>query len=139
MHKFLNYLNTYCNFKPLPIFKKEFYVYRNEKFILEKKFEVEISDEVKEIGDLPVDIYGWVVEIRFKKIVPSSGPVASIGKVYYSQWINHWNHKIYNSKEIALDAINQFKSSDIEYRVIPLYKIKDESFRNYVIDKILKQ
>lgn len=76
-----------------------------------------------------IKVYGWAIEMRFTNIERC-------------QWSNHWNHVIYNSRDNALEAIMQFKGSgiynNIEFRILPLYNINQEFWRDIKIYKILK-
>jgi len=57
--------------------------------------------------------YGFVIEHRYL-----------LGK-RMSQWVKHWNYKIYHSEEVAELAISNFKShgfySHHEFRIRPVY------------------
>lgn len=122
MFKFLNFLKK-KDFKLLPVVNNEYYVYKG--YSLKFEFEVDMPD-INESEDIV--IYGWVIDQLF---------VSRSGK---ESWSNHWNHKIYNSKESAMDALNQCikVSPSLQSRILPLYKFKNNAWRNYIINKIVK-
>ena len=53
-------------------------------------------------------IYGYAIEFSVKRF-PKLG------------WEQHFNHKVYKTKEIALQAIENARYEDFEYRLVPLY------------------
>lgn len=73
-----------------------------------------------------IQIYGWAVESRYH---------------YNGQWTNwytHWNHKIYNGKEVAIDACAKMGTHmSNEYRVIPLFRMNDSQYRDHKLNRIL--
>lgn len=73
-----------------------------------------------------VQVYGWTLEQRYKY------------NNEWSSWHTHYNHRIYNSKESAIDAsIKIGNLNHEEFRITPLYKMSDPQYREYKIDKIL--
>lgn len=140
--KFTNFLKV-LGWQILPPISDQYYAYKDNDFKLKHCFSIDIADEETKLEDIYV--YGWAVEIKWKRNT-------SHGKE--NEWYNHWNHRIYSSKDAAVDAINQLKMSttwngggngttlqkDIyEMRVIPLYNFKNNGFRNHIITKILKK
>ncbi len=111
--------------KRLPNIKKEDRIFKVENIA-----NLEIQPEFNE-KDL--NVYGWVIEIY---------QVDYYGK----NWHKHWNHKVYKTKEDGMDAIEQSKISNtwrhfkykIEYRLIPLYSVNQDYYRNITINKILE-
>jgi len=93
--------------------------------------EYTLSEQIS-FDDSRLKIYGWAIEVLDKKYNNLS-------------WQNQWNHKIYNTKMQAVEAINQIRLSDpsiadrIEYRVIPMYKADQSFYRNIIINKVLKK
>lgn len=92
----------------------------------------ELKEQV-EIVDDNFKIYGWTIEERYK---------GSIG----DRWYGHANHKVYSTKSIALEAINQTRYITVqmrwdryEYRVVPLYAIDQNIMREIIINKIIKE
>lgn len=79
-------------------------------------------------------IYGYVVESRFRR---NDGTFGS--------WENQWNHKIYLSEGVAIEALIQFRNynqphySRYEYRIVPMYNLPKSAIRNIKIKKILKK
>jgi hypothetical protein len=86
---------------------------------LQPKFE---EDDLK--------IYGWIIEMKWIKYE---------GK----NWEIYWNKRVYHSKEVAFEAINQISSTgwfnDYEFRVRPLYDVSTQYYRNIKISKLLKE
>ncbi len=72
-----------------------------------------------------VKVYGWTLEVRYKN---NDGT---------SHWYTHWNHRIYQTRESAVDAALKIGTIDREYRVNPLYIMTQPQYRDYKIDKIL--
>ena len=102
-----------------------------------KKYEPQFSmDEQISFEYDDLKIYGWIIETR----MPDYGPT----------WEHHWNHKIYSSKDQAIDSISQTRLSTgniyingkmktKEFRVIPLYFVNKNYYRNITINKILNK
>lgn len=128
MFKFIRLIKGF-GFNILPIFNRDYYVYSKSPYYLEPTLDFDMVDENKNSID-DIYVYGWVVEVRFKDIS--------------NKWTSHWNHKVYLSKEIAIDSINQsgilpINSKKIDYRIIPIYNFKNNSYRNYIINKIIEK
>lgn len=98
-----------------------------QEFTFDK--EIDLGEQQKFIDD-NLKIYGWSVEIKWVNNQNSS-------------WTNHWNHRIYNSRSVALEAIIQFKKSgiynNIDFRILPLYVVDNSYIREISINKILKK
>ncbi len=124
MFKILKFFKN-LGFRELPIINGVQYIYRKDGYRNYPHFQMEIA-EIEDKDD-DIYVYGWIIQYQY--IDKNSTK---------SLWFNHWNHKLYSSKEIALDAINQFGSVSWEFRVLPLYNFKNTSYRNYIIDKIIK-
>jgi hypothetical protein len=123
-YKFLNRLIDKFGFKSIPTHLEQHYVYKMAPWQTKHFFDIDIAEEEKTIED--IYIYGWVVEFRL------------IDKK--DNWRNYFNYKVYLSKEVALEAINQMKMwQHYEYRVKPLYDFKNNGFRTYIINKIIKE
>lgn len=76
-----------------------------------------------------VSIYGWSLETRYK-----------FNDGRWTTWYTYYNHRIYHSREIAMDAaIKAGLGRDMshEYRVTALYRMEAPQYREYKIDKIL--
>lgn len=120
--------------KKLPNINKE-----DRIFKVEQVANLEMQPEFNE-KDLKV--YGWVIEINihqsFYKIQQED--------YYGKNWQKHWNHKVYKTKEDGMDAIEQSKISNnwrifkyqINYRLVPLYSVNQDYYRNITINKILE-
>jgi len=109
--------------KPTPITM----VINNIKHIIEDSFFVKVQSSANDVS-----VYGWSLETRYQ----TSGK----NGIEWTNWYTYFNHRIYNSKESAIDA--SIKSGlanrkDLECRVIPLYRMTDPQYRDYKIDKIL--
>lgn len=97
--------------------------------VLQKDLPVSIQDQNDEYK-----IYGWIIEISS----------IEFNKQFYDNkihWYNHWNHTIYHSKVVALDAINQMSHAlkNHYYRITPLYKLEQNCYREYVINQIIPE
>jgi len=125
-HSTMKYLKS-IGFKMLPKLNNEYYMYKKSDFKALYSFSLEISDEVKIKSMDDLYIYGWAIEVSWKD--------------RKDNWFNHWNHRIYNSKESAIDAVNQFEkqSDNHHFRIIPLYNFKNNGFRDYIISKIIQE
>ena len=80
------------------------------------------------VDDENLKAYGFIIEMRNIK--------------YNHTWENYWNKRVYHSKEVAMEALNQISSinwfNDYEFRIKPLYEISTQYFRNIKISKLLK-
>lgn len=80
------------------------------------------------VDDENLKAYGFIIEMRNIK--------------YSQRWDNYWNKRVYHSKEVAMEALNQISSinwfNDYEFRIKPLYEISTQYFRNIKISKLLK-
>jgi len=75
-----------------------------------------------------VQVYGWTLEVRWKH---DGG---------WYPWMTYWNHRIYQTRQSALDAATKVYPSyqkDYEWRIAPLYKMNEPQFRDYQIDQLL--
>lgn len=76
-----------------------------------------------------IKLYGWIIEMKYLK--------------YNGGWENYWNKRVYHSKEVAMEAINQISTTgwfrDYEFRIRPLYHIDNQYFRDIKISKLLKE
>ena len=90
--------------------------------------------EIVELTDQNIQIYGWAVEYKWGD---------------HPGWYSHWNHKIYDSKDKALDVVNRYrmepetrtysyKLGGIESRISPLYRADSGFYRNHVLHNILR-
>jgi hypothetical protein len=113
----------------LPDFKYQKYSYE-----LQDLPHIESQNAFK-LDDESYGVYGWAIERR-----STTNPE--------SKWKNSSPHKIYDSRETALDSIIQLKSTEdpwikrysYEYRIKPIYHIEStEGMRNVLINKILNQ
>ena len=121
-YKFLNRLIDRFGFKSIPTYLEQHYVYKLAPWQTKHCFDIDIAEQ-KTIDDIYV--YGWIVEFRHMN--------------YKNNWTNYINYKVYLSREIALEAINQIKWRDYEFRIKPLYDFKNNGFRTYIINKIIKE
>lgn len=130
LQNFLKYIKN-LGFQSLPVYNCGRYVFKEDVYKLDFQFQLDIEKEIDPIDDLY--IYGWVIEFKLKMITTNI-------KNDKDHWFNHFNHKIYNSKESALDSINQSGGSSLYfYRVKPMYAFKNNGWRNYIINKIIKE
>lgn len=80
--------------------------------------------------DNDINIYGWTLEIRFRD---SNGEL-------YPNWSTYYNNRIYQSMSSAIDAalkVSQMGKRNSEWRVLPLYKMSQNEFRDYKIDQLI--
>jgi hypothetical protein len=108
------------NWKIPKMDKDEYYYSLKEKFTL--KEQIKLDDE-------ELKVYGWIVEMK--------------GKTYdWQRWENYWNKKVYHSRIIAMEALNQVSNigyfNDYEFRIRPLYEVDNQYYRNIKISKLLK-
>lgn len=125
MLDFLKYIQR-LGFQILPKYNGNNYVFRESSYKLDFQFQLDIEEEmdVDIVDDLY--IYGYIIECN------------SINNDR-DLWHNHWNHKIYNSKKSALDAINQINDHSLwMFRVKPMYTFKNNGWRNHIINKITR-
>lgn len=107
------------------------------KFGYQLEPQLDVECQVNSICD-DIQLKGWIIQYRFK----------SSEREY---WSNHWNHKIYNKREDALDALNQTLQSQIQthpilrrdsskydFRIFPLYEINQDLYRKIQIQKIIQ-
>jgi len=80
--------------------------------------------------DNDIHVYGWTLEIRFRD---SNGEL-------YPNWSTYYNNRIYQSMSSAIDAalkVSQLGKRNSEWRVLPLYKMSQNEFRDYKIDQLI--
>ena len=104
-----------------------------------KKFVYKLIDEQKvevaeEYNDECVKVYGWVIEVRYQY----SNNV--------DKWYNYANHKVYSTKQTALDAAIQARvpngkvyNDKFEWRVAPVYRIEQNYYRTIAINQIIEE
>lgn len=93
-----------------------------KEYIIDDSLELKIQHTSADLKP-----YGWAVESRTNY------------NGQWSEWYNHWNHRIYNSKSVAMDAcikLKNYQSSNYEYRIIPLYKLDNDYHRQCKLDRI---
>lgn len=91
------------------------------EYIIDESLELKIQHTSEDLKP-----YGWAIESR----INYNGN--------WTEWFNHWNHRIYNSKDTAMEAfIKMYKSQNWEYRIIPLYRLNKDYERQCKIDRIL--
>lgn len=76
-----------------------------------------------------VNVYGWSLETRYK-----------FNDERWSSWYTYYNHRIYHSRETAIDAAIKAglgRDDKHEYRVTALYQMNEPQYREYKIDKLL--
>ena len=84
--------------------------------------------KVQAVAD-DVHLYGWSLEVRYRM---SDGN--------FCTWFTYWNHRVYVSRNSALDAATKVytkSSPGYEYRIVPIYKMTEPEFRDYKIDQLL--
>jgi len=102
----------------------DYYDINGKRWAIAESMNIKVQSSAED-----VQIYGWTLEIRWKK---------DNGEWY--QWMTYWNNRIYQSRQSALDAAIKIYPSykdGYEWRIAPLYKMNEPQFRDYQIDKLL--
>jgi hypothetical protein len=115
-------------YKILPVVNEQNYVYKESELVT-PEFEISIEEERQDDG---IYIYGWVIQQNYRNIRDDKK----------DSWSQHWKNKIYLSKSSAIDALNQYRlySAGLhtdDFRIKPLYSFDKNSWRNYMISKII--
>lgn len=112
-------------FKKTPQVKKPhaWYEINGKRFAISESMNIKVQASADD-----VQVYGWTLEVRWKH----NGE--------WHQWMTYWNHRIYQSRQSALDAAIKVYPShhkDYEWRIAPLYKMNEPQWRDYQIDQLL--
>lgn len=102
---------------------QEYYDINGKRYAIADNMNIKVQDSVENI-----QVYGWTLEVRCK----NNGE--------WHQWMTYWNHRIYQTRQSAMDAAIKVYPSynkDYEWRIAPLYKMNDPQFRDYQIDQLL--
>ena len=95
----------------------------SKEYIIDESLDLKIQHTSSDLKQ-----YGWAIESRTNY----NGS--------WTEWFNHWNHRIYNSKESAMGAyVKMYKSQNWEYRIIPLYRLDKEYERQCKIERIFNE
>jgi len=95
----------------------------SKEYIIDDSLDVKIQHTSADIKP-----YGWAIESRTNY------------NGNWTEWYNHWNHRIYNSKDSAMGAyLKMYKSQNWEYRIIPLYRLDKEYERQCKIERIFSE
>ena len=106
--------------KPSPITM----VINNIKHVIEDSLFIKVQSSADDVS-----VYGWSLETRYQ-----------MRQGEWTSWYTYYNHRIYNTKESAIDAsikAGLTNRQDRECRVIPLYRMTEPQYRDYKIDKLL--
>lgn len=106
--------------KPSPITM----VINNIKHVIEDSLFIKVQSSADDVS-----VYGWSLETRYQ-----------MRQGEWTSWYTYFNHRIYNTKESAIDAsikAGLTNRPDRECRVIPLYRMTEPQYRDYKIDKLL--
>jgi hypothetical protein len=101
----------------------DYYDINGKRYAIAESMNIKVQASAED-----VNVYGWTLEVRWKH----NGD--------WCQWMTYWNHRIYQSRNSALDAaIKVFPShnKDYEWRIAPLYKMNQPEWRQYQIDQLL--
>lgn len=98
-------------------------------YAIEKSTKIEVQSVPSD-----VNVYGWTIEIQTTN-------TDNLGNKTWSNWLR-WSKKIYSTRNSAITAAIQtggsyFKSNDYRYKVIPLYSMNEQQFRDYKLDLLL--
>ena len=99
-------------------------VINNIKHVIEDSLFVKVQSSADDVS-----VYGWSLETRYQ-----------MRQGEWTSWYTYYNHRIYNTKESAIDAsikAGLTNRQDRECRVIPLYRMTEPQYRDYKIDKLL--
>lgn len=108
--------------KPNPITM----VINNIKHVIEDSLFIKVQSSADDVS-----VYGWSLETRYQ-----------MRQGEWTSWYTYFNHRIYNTKESAIDAsikAGLINRPDRECRVIPLYRMTEPQYREYKIDRLLGQ
>lgn len=110
----------------LPNHKNKKYVYK----FTDDNFNIDFQEKIE---NEDFKVYGWIIQERYLR---KNGE--------FTGWMDAWNHKLYLSKVVALDALNQMNKSynrfyKYEFKVKPVYHLDDIASRNLLITEILKK
>lgn len=93
----------------------------NSNYIIEDSSYIKVQSSSDD-----VQVYGWTLEAKYDN---------GDGRTH---WYTHWNHRIYQSRESAVDASLKIGVNfNKEYRIMPLYIMTQPQYRDYKIDKVL--
>jgi hypothetical protein len=101
----------------------EYYDINGKRFAIADSMNIKVQASFEDI-----QVYGWTLEVRWKH----NGE--------WHQWMTYWNHRIYQTRQSALDAAIKVYPSyhkDYEWRIAPLYKMNQPEWRQYQIDQLL--
>jgi len=101
----------------------EYYDINGKRFAIADTMDIKVQASADD-----VQVYGWTLEVRWKH----NGE--------WHQWMAYWNHRIYQTRQSALDAAIKVYPSyhkDYEWRIAPLYKMNEPQWRDYQIDQLL--
>jgi hypothetical protein len=101
----------------------EYYDINGKRFAIADSMNIKVQASAEN-----VQVYGWTLEVRWKH---DGG---------WYPWMTYWNHRIYQTRQSALDAATKVYPSyqkDYEWRIAPLYKMNEPQFRDYQIDQLL--
>lgn len=96
----------------------------NSEYVINDNLNIKVQSAAED-----VNIYGWSLETRYK-----------FSDDKWSSWYTYYNHRIYHSRETAIDAAIKAglgRDDKHEYRVTALYRMDAPQYREYKIDKIL--
>lgn len=102
----------------------EYYDINGKRFAISDSMNIKVQASADD-----VQVYGWTLEVRWKDT-----------KGGWYQWMTYWNHRIYQTRQSALDAAIKVYPSyrkDYEWRIAPLYKMNQPEWRQYQIDQLL--
>ena len=101
----------------------EYYDINGKRYAIADSMNIKVQASAED-----VQVYGWALEVRWKH----NGD--------WHQWMTYWNHRIYQSRQSAMDAAIKVYPSyqkDYEWRIAPLYKMNEPQWRDYQIDQLL--
>lgn len=122
MRKLFKYL--FGSEKPIERKPHNYYDINGKRYAISENMNFKVQGQ-----DENVTVYGWTLEYRMKD-----------QKGEYYPWTTYFNNRIYQSMSSAIDAaikVTYGGKQDQDWRVLPLYKMDKNEFRDYKIDKLL--
>ena len=107
---------------------KHYYTINNKDYAIEDSIIFQSQASADDIRP-----YGYTLEVRWRDNKNDD----------WCGWLTYWNYKIYSSIQVANESAHKcYLSSskqEFEWRVRPLYVMDQMEYRNFKIDKLLKE
>ena len=110
------------------VIPNHYYTINRKDYAIEKSIIFQSQSSAEDIRP-----YGYTLEVRWRD---------NKNDDWYG-WLTYWNYKIYSSIHVANESAHKcYLSSskqEFEWRVRPLYVMDQMEYRNFKIDKLLKE